>query len=76
MMDFEDVKMVTKYTKRQLSDIITEFIGREEFKDRQAEKRRFLTDLEVKFNTKIEEYLKAIKEEIDKRSPPHDQSIG
>lgn len=55
---------ITNYIRRLFADLITESICSDVFQDRQAEKRRFLTEIEVKFGKIITEQSSEPIEEV------------
>jgi len=62
MITNDELDVIVKNLLNLHSDLVTKYICGNVFSDKQAEKRRFLTDLEVEFRLKIEDWVNKLKE--------------
>ena len=66
--EFEIVKQVAKYVDNLVGDTITKYICNDSFDDKRAEKRQFLTRIEVDIRKDIARYIKVIEDQLQKES--------
>jgi hypothetical protein len=61
-IDNDELDAIVKSLRELHSDLVTKYICGDVFSDKQVEKRRFLTDLEVEFRLKVEDWVNKLKE--------------